>query len=247
MSKLNLKSEALSAYDAARESAAPDWRGVAELLRAALGDTKAKRTQAGGLADYHVEVNARKLVWPSPVIAVTFADGESVRMSFACLPGKPLNVGRGLRVACAAYVSRMRSRYRAGAGERIAKAIAESVDMRIASDAVSDAYKIKEAAAKEFTAHTNAEPEFEGYCGTSPEWCAWSNQNQKFKAAYNEASEIYETLKTQAGVLAARVREELVRADVPPVPAVVACHVEVSGETVATFEAADCNAALAVA
>jgi hypothetical protein len=51
-----------------------------------------------------------------PSIWATFADGEIVRMTFATTRGKPVNVGRGLRVAISAYRTRrwvlMRAGYR---------------------------------------------------------------------------------------------------------------------------------------
>src|SRR4051794_10369830 len=39
---------------------------------------------------------------------VTFADGETTRMSTATLPNRPLNAGRGLRLSVAAYEARQR-------------------------------------------------------------------------------------------------------------------------------------------
>lgn len=166
MSKMNLKAEAIAAYDAAKANEhGADWRNVAELLRAALGTTSTRKA-ASGIADYPVNCPAKRVLWPSPVIAVTYADGERVRMSFACLPGKPLNIGRGLRVAATAWEFRMRSRYRAGAGERIAEYIANKADGKECSPVT-----------------------------------------------------------------------------LPTVPEIVACHVEVSGETVATIDPAECNAA----
>lgn len=61
------------------------------------------------LGDYPINVDARRIVWPSPVMQVDYADGTRVRMSFATLPGKPLNVGRGFRVCAAAYQQRKKT------------------------------------------------------------------------------------------------------------------------------------------
>jgi hypothetical protein len=45
-----------------------------------------------------------------PTCVVTFSDGETVRMTTASIPGKPLNVGRGLKLAVAAWRSRARAK-----------------------------------------------------------------------------------------------------------------------------------------
>lgn len=105
MPKLTVKTKALAAYGAALNDPSADWRNIAGLLYGCLRPQKSRIENAW--ADYPVECPGRKIVWPSSVIQVDFADGERVRMSFACLPGKPVNIGRGLRVAIAAYEMRV--------------------------------------------------------------------------------------------------------------------------------------------
>jgi hypothetical protein len=107
MTRLALKAKALAVYDAALSDPTADWRGVAEQLRGCLSSRKV--VHQSEWADYPIDCLGRKIVWPSPVIQVDFADGERVRMSFACLPGKPVNIGRGMRVALGAYEMRTRT------------------------------------------------------------------------------------------------------------------------------------------
>jgi hypothetical protein len=105
-----LTAQAERAYEAALNSSAPDWRAVAELFRAALASRRKRASRlvtADGwspVADYRISRYRADRVGPTCV--VTFTDGEVTRMSAATLPGKPLNVGRGLRVSAAAWQSR---------------------------------------------------------------------------------------------------------------------------------------------
>ena len=112
--------QAQLAYEAAVSSPCPDWRAVAELFRAALPaarrrepkSTKAPQQEVPPLADYNVD--RIKLKCRSPRIAVRFMDGEAVFTHVPSAPGKPLNVGRALRVAIAMYRSRRTVRQRLG-------------------------------------------------------------------------------------------------------------------------------------
>jgi hypothetical protein len=93
------------AYDAALNSSSPDWRAVAELFRAAVRAPPKRASQAvPEIADYNMD--RIKLKCRSPRIAVRFLDGEAVFTHVPSAPGKPLNVGRALRVAIAMYRSR---------------------------------------------------------------------------------------------------------------------------------------------
>ena len=96
--------QAERAYEAAANSPSPDWRAVAELFRAAAqGRKRAPRSSTASqartpeIADYNVD--RIKLKCRSPRIAVRFMDGEAVFTHVPSAPGKPLNVGRALRVA----------------------------------------------------------------------------------------------------------------------------------------------------
>jgi hypothetical protein len=64
------------------------------------------------IADYNVD--RIKLKCRSPRIAVRFMDGEAVFTHVPSAPGKPLNVGRALRVAIAMYRSRRTVQQRRG-------------------------------------------------------------------------------------------------------------------------------------
>src|SRR3954453_3544304 len=105
--------QAQLAYEAAANSPCPDWRAVAELFRAAVAAPKqAPRAKAPAIADYNID--RIKLRCRSPRIAVRFMDGEAVFTHVPSAPGKPLNVGRALRVAIAMYRSRRTVQQRAG-------------------------------------------------------------------------------------------------------------------------------------
>lgn len=113
-----LCAQARAAYDAACNSPCSDWRAVAELFRAAMQAGRVKRgakAKAGArdeIADYNVD--RVKLLCRSPRIAVRFTDGEAVFTHVPSAPGKPLNVGRALRVAMVMYRSRRGVQRRAG-------------------------------------------------------------------------------------------------------------------------------------
>ena len=93
-----LAAQAQLAYDAALNSPSPDWRPVAELFRAAVRAPPKRASHAlPEIADYNVD--RIKLKCRSPRIAVRFMDGEAVFTHCPSAPGKPLNVGRALRVA----------------------------------------------------------------------------------------------------------------------------------------------------
>jgi hypothetical protein len=108
--------QAQLAYEAATNSPCPDWRAVAELFRAAVrADAKPARkpkAQAQEIADYNVD--RIKLRCRSPRLALRFMDGEAVFTHVPSAPGKPLNVGRALRVAIAMYRSRRTVQQRVG-------------------------------------------------------------------------------------------------------------------------------------
>ncbi len=105
--------QAQLAYDAALNSSFPDWRGVAELFRAALRTApvakspKPPQAHTPEIADYSVD--RIKLKCRSPRLAVRFMDGEAVFTHVPSAPRKPLNVGRALRVAIIMYRSPTRS------------------------------------------------------------------------------------------------------------------------------------------
>ncbi|HML07292.1 MAG TPA: hypothetical protein VK430_04075 [Xanthobacteraceae bacterium] len=113
-----LRTQAQAAYDAALNSPCPDWRAVAELFRAVVQAERVKRSAKsearakGELPDYNVD--RVKLLCRSPRIAVRFMDGEAVFTHMPSAPGKPLNVGRALRVAIVMYRSRKGVQRRAG-------------------------------------------------------------------------------------------------------------------------------------
>ena len=109
--------QAQLAYHAAINNPCPDWRAVAELCRAALKaapkrQSKTPKANAPEIADYNVD--RIKLKCRSPRIAVRFMDGEAVFTHVPSAPGKPLNVGRALRVAVAMYRSRRAVQNRLG-------------------------------------------------------------------------------------------------------------------------------------
>jgi hypothetical protein len=64
------------------------------------------------IADYNID--RVKLRCRSPQIAVRFMDGEAIFTHVPSAPGKPLNIGRALRVAISMYRSRKGVQRRAG-------------------------------------------------------------------------------------------------------------------------------------
>ncbi len=103
-----LGAQAQKAYDAAINSPCPDWRAVAMRVRRVAKPTATKNE----LADYDVDLV--KLKCRSPRIVVQFLDGEAVFTHVPSAPGKPLNIGRALRVAIAMYRSRKEVQRRLG-------------------------------------------------------------------------------------------------------------------------------------
>jgi hypothetical protein len=112
------KTLAILAYDNATASPGDaNWRGVADLLRLALPNSKAKAetletdSRYAPWADYPIPHNAGgKRLGKSPVCVVTFADGEVIRVPAVSLPGKAVNIGRALRVAVSFYHGRIVAR-----------------------------------------------------------------------------------------------------------------------------------------
>jgi len=111
------KSLAILAYDnATAEPDSANWRAVADMLRLAIPATKAKPADTAAdspfapWADYEIPQSATKRLGKSPILIVTFEGGEIVRCPAVTLPGKPVNIGRALRVAFAFYQCRVAAR-----------------------------------------------------------------------------------------------------------------------------------------
>ena len=110
-----LGAQAQHAYEAATNDPCPDWRAVAELFCAAMRAERVKlaaKPKWSELADYNID--RIKLKCRSPRIAVRFMDGEAIFTHVPSAPGKPLNVGRALRVSIAMYRSRKAVQKRLG-------------------------------------------------------------------------------------------------------------------------------------
>ncbi|MBR0693628.1 hypothetical protein [Bradyrhizobium lablabi] len=111
---------ALHAFEQAAKSEMPDWHAAALALKAALtGDSewRASRTRvlrqnkptalpAPPWHDYPVDRLGSFKV-RNPTIVVTFEDGEMVRAPAVSAKDKPVNIGRGLRIAIAFYQARI--------------------------------------------------------------------------------------------------------------------------------------------
>lgn len=115
----NRKALAILAYDnATAEPEGANWRAVADMLRLAIPATKAKAAEIAADSrfapweDHSIPVHGgAKKLGKSPVIVVMFEGGEIVRCPAVTLPGKPVNIGRGLRIAFAFYQCRMAGRF----------------------------------------------------------------------------------------------------------------------------------------
>lgn len=103
----NTKAAARAAYLAGLADPAADWRAIAAILYAALPAEKLAKTAADGWADYPVDRYKNRGGY---VVAVTFADGEKVRASFASPPDKPINIGRAMRIAAIFWRARIAAR-----------------------------------------------------------------------------------------------------------------------------------------
>lgn len=106
------EADAIAAFEREANSEAPDWHKVALQLKRALSAKHPpivrqlvhKALPPPVWPDYPVDrAQTGKLQWPSPMLVVTFADGEIVRAPAVSLAGKPVNIGRGLRVAISFY------------------------------------------------------------------------------------------------------------------------------------------------
>lgn len=118
--KLTSAAEALAAFDRQANSDSPDWHAAALALKRALTaipDRPATKPPAlkinrpTALAapawpDYPVD-NLGSFKVRNPTIVVTFADGEVVRAPAVSAKDKPVNIGRGLRIAIAFYQARL--------------------------------------------------------------------------------------------------------------------------------------------
>jgi hypothetical protein len=114
-----LAHEALQAFERASAADNPDWFTIALEMKRALqagANVVTLRPPAKPVAlaapklDDHPVTNFRKLIWPSPVICCTFADGEKVRMSCSSMHGKPLAIARAVRLAIFTYQHRIARR-----------------------------------------------------------------------------------------------------------------------------------------
>ena len=112
-----LLSHALAAFELEAQSDAPDWHRVALTLKQALTAPPAltqKSARPAALpppvwADYPVD-HLGSFKVRNPTIVVTFANGEVVRAPAVSAKNKPVNIGRGLRVAIAYCQSRLAGR-----------------------------------------------------------------------------------------------------------------------------------------
>jgi hypothetical protein len=77
---------------------------ILSLVRSGLVH-KPRRTHGDDWADYSIP-DSLKLRHKSPTIYIGFRDGELVRWPCVSIAGKPLNIGRAMRGAAAAYRSR---------------------------------------------------------------------------------------------------------------------------------------------
>lgn len=110
MSTLSKKTAALAAYRSANHDS--DWQAIAKMLADCIPAMREKPSaivpSSDGFAPFaFYPINKYKADRVGPTCVVTFADGQTVRMSTATLPNKPLNVGRGLRLAFYAWQSRV--------------------------------------------------------------------------------------------------------------------------------------------
>jgi hypothetical protein len=98
----------------ARGDMANNWREVAEMLASCLPAPRVVAADSepddGYLPWVDYAVQTSKMIWPSPRITVMFSDGEVVMCQAATMKGKPINIGRGIRVAIAFYRNRIFNR-----------------------------------------------------------------------------------------------------------------------------------------
>jgi hypothetical protein len=174
MFEQTLGAQARNAYEAALNSPFPDWRAVAELFRAAMKAERVNRaaksmtTATGNLADYNVD--RVKLKCRSPRIAVRFMDGQAVFTHCPSAPGKPLNVGRALRVAIGMYRSRKGVQKRVGFREYDrAIPVPEIFQVRcLETDELFDPVLCNEATARERQGSSTSATRVAGHSGCEP-------------------------------------------------------------------------------
>jgi hypothetical protein len=109
------RAKAIALFERQLDANNPDWHAAALALKGALlrspaepeakpraiGKRAPRALPAPALADY--DVDAVKLRTASPILIVAYQDGKVVRVHCPSKEGKPLNVGRALRVANAFY------------------------------------------------------------------------------------------------------------------------------------------------
>lgn len=220
--------------------------------------TKRKAPKAklvNGFADYDMaKVKNAKVAFPSPVIAATFADGETVRMSFATQVGKPLNVGRAVRVAIDAYDARHKVRDK----KRIALAYADVIDshdtvrnkrhrrewMRVVAIKTAEALELHRATARpEYISGCNMDlSEFQK--AQNAAYFKWGYTESELERKANKWADRYTDAIAHEGhareaALDALVKQHSKRVNVP---AITHAHVEVAGQTVATLDLEKVNA-----
>lgn len=99
------KAAALGAFEAAcRDPAAADWQAVAYALAAALQPRRKATDDPGDSFAPWVDrpmstYNSRMKSWDRHRIRVEFTDGEIIERGFISDPGKPINIGAGMRGA----------------------------------------------------------------------------------------------------------------------------------------------------
>lgn len=120
------RARAIALFERQLDANNPDWHAAALALKGALlrspaepepqpraiGKRAPKALPAPKLADY--DIDAVKLRTRSPILIVRFLDGHVARVHCPSKEGKPLNVGRALRVANAFYRANLKvqKRYR---------------------------------------------------------------------------------------------------------------------------------------
>ena len=107
--------QALAAFEREAQSEMPDWHSVALALKQALTSRSQllseKVTRPAAIPppvwpDYPVD-HLGSFKVRNPTIVVTFANGEVVRAPAVSAKDKPVNIGRGLRIAIAYCQSRL--------------------------------------------------------------------------------------------------------------------------------------------
>lgn len=106
LSPMKLKAIALASFEAALADPSADWKAVAEAMAAAMA-TKPKASTDPDAPPSWWRCDKFGKSAHKTVVECVFTDGRTIRANVSTDPGKPYNVGRGVKIAVAFYRAKL--------------------------------------------------------------------------------------------------------------------------------------------